>query len=227
MRIIAGTLRSRPLRAPSGAGTRPTSDRLRETLFNVLAPRVEGAAFLDLYAGSGAVGIEALSRGARSAEFVEQGSAAIEVLRANSAQLGIGNRARIHPARVANWLRRAAAASASGLAEPSAKSSDEAAEPKSPGGGREVQVRKVEVRGVFDLVFLDPPWEAAREYEIALALLGGSARPLLAPGALVVAEHRRKLALESRHGLLERTRLLEQGDAALSFYALAEARPLP
>ena len=64
MRIIAGTFRSRTLEAPAGLATRPTSDRLRETLFNVLAPRIEGARFLDLYAGSGAVGIEALSRGA-------------------------------------------------------------------------------------------------------------------------------------------------------------------
>ena len=64
MRIIAGTYRSRTLAAPPGMSTRPTSDRLRETLFNVLAPRIEGAAFLDLYAGSGAVGLEALSRGA-------------------------------------------------------------------------------------------------------------------------------------------------------------------
>ena len=64
MRIIAGEYRSRTLEAPAGLATRPTSDRLRETLFNVLAPRMEGAVFLDLYAGSGAVGIEALSRGA-------------------------------------------------------------------------------------------------------------------------------------------------------------------
>jgi len=64
MRVIAGTFRSRTLQAPPGAATRPSSDRLRETLFNVLAPRIAGARFLDLYAGSGAVGIEALSRGA-------------------------------------------------------------------------------------------------------------------------------------------------------------------
>ena len=67
--------------APAGLATRPTSDRLRETLFNVLAPRIEGAAFLDLYAGSGAVGIEALSRGAARVEFVERAPAALAVLR--------------------------------------------------------------------------------------------------------------------------------------------------
>ena len=72
MRIIAGSLRSRRLAAPPGLATRPTSDRLRETLFNVLAPRIPGASFLDLYAGSGAVGIEALSRGSDRVAFVER-----------------------------------------------------------------------------------------------------------------------------------------------------------
>jgi 16S rRNA (guanine966-N2)-methyltransferase len=89
MRVIAGEYRSRVLHAPPGLDTRPTSDRLRETLFNVLAPRVEGAVFLDLYAGSGAVGIEALSRGAREAIFVEQAEAALRAIRANLASLGI------------------------------------------------------------------------------------------------------------------------------------------
>ena len=83
MRIIAGTFRSRALQAPPGLATRPTSDRLRETLFNVLAPRIVGAAFLDLYAGSGAVGMEALSRGAAQVTFVERAPAALKVLRAN------------------------------------------------------------------------------------------------------------------------------------------------
>jgi 16S rRNA G966 N2-methylase RsmD len=72
-----------------------------------------------------------------------------------------------------------------------------------------------------EVVFLDPPWDAAAEYAATLGLLGGSAAGLLAPGALVIAEHRRKERLEDRYGSLERTRLLEQGDAALSFYAFA------
>ncbi|HEX3986911.1 MAG TPA: 16S rRNA (guanine(966)-N(2))-methyltransferase RsmD [Acidobacteriaceae bacterium] len=89
MRVIAGEYRSRVLNAPRGLDTRPTSDRLRETLFNVLAPGIEGAVFLDLYAGSGAVGIEALSRGAREAIFVEQAEPALRAIRANLATLGI------------------------------------------------------------------------------------------------------------------------------------------
>src|ERR1035437_3264774 len=96
MRIIAGSFRSRPLEAPAGLATRPTSDRLRETLFNVLAPRIEGAAFLDLYAGSGAVGMEALSRGAAQVEFVEREPAALKVLRGNLERLGIVAGVHIH-----------------------------------------------------------------------------------------------------------------------------------
>ena len=72
MRIIAGKFRGRRLKSPPSAQTRPTSDRLRETLFNILAPRIEGARLLDLCAGTGAVGIEALSRGASHVTFVDQ-----------------------------------------------------------------------------------------------------------------------------------------------------------
>src|SRR5579863_1484979 len=106
MRIIAGTFRSRPLQAPAGLATRPTSDRLRETLFNVLAPRIEGARFLDLYAGSGAVGLEALSRGAEHVVFVERAPAALRVLRANLDKLGIKEGFRIQANAVREYLRR-------------------------------------------------------------------------------------------------------------------------
>jgi 16S rRNA (guanine966-N2)-methyltransferase len=89
MRVIAGTYRSRPLVAPRGMQTRPTSDRLRETLFNVLAPRIEGSRFVDLYAGTGAVGIEALSRGVEHVWFAEDAKAALVVLRKNLTELKI------------------------------------------------------------------------------------------------------------------------------------------
>jgi 16S rRNA (guanine966-N2)-methyltransferase len=89
MRVIAGKYKSRRLIAPTGATTRPTSDRLRETLFNVVAPRVPESVWLDLFAGSGAVGIEALSRGARSVSFVESSSAAARVIRKNLHSLEI------------------------------------------------------------------------------------------------------------------------------------------
>ena len=191
MRIIAGIFRSRALEAPAGLATRPTSDRLRETLFNVLAPRIEGASFLDLYAGSGAVGIEALSRGAAKVTFVERAAPALKVLRANLARLGITEGFRIHSGSAASILRGPRA----GAAE-------------------------------FDLVFLDPPYDAAEEYAAVLGSLGGAASAFLAAGAVVIAEHRRKEKLQVRYGALERTRLLEQGDAALSFYAASAATPI-
>ncbi len=83
VRVIAGKYKSRPLRSLKGTKLRPTSDRLRETLFNILGPMIEGATFLDLYAGTGAVGIEALSRGARHAIFVEQHAPAVALIRRN------------------------------------------------------------------------------------------------------------------------------------------------
>jgi 16S rRNA (guanine966-N2)-methyltransferase len=83
MRVIAGDFRGRRLQAPPGAGTRPTSDRVREALFSVLGDRVPGARVLDLFAGSGALGIEALSRGAAEATFVDSAPAAIRAVKAN------------------------------------------------------------------------------------------------------------------------------------------------
>lgn len=93
MRVIAGEFRSRRLKSIPGLATRPTPDRLRETLFDILGSRVEGAIFLDAYAGTGAVGIEALSRGAARGIFIERSKAAEKVLRENLASLGIEDRA--------------------------------------------------------------------------------------------------------------------------------------
>jgi 16S rRNA (guanine966-N2)-methyltransferase len=193
MRVIAGTFRSRPLLAPAGQDTRPTADRLRETLFNVLTNgavnRVAGAPFLDLYAGSGAVGIEALSRGAASVTFVEQGAAALAVLQKNLDNLGIrGASVKTEKRSVGRFLR----------------GSIEKAAPLA-----------------FGVVFLDPPYDSAAEYESTLGLLGGECASLLAEGALVVAEHRRKQPVAESYGRLGRIRLLEQGDATLSFYEVA------
>lgn len=89
MRVIAGELRGRRLQAPGGESTRPMLDRVRESLFATLQPWIEGAMVLDLFAGSGALGIEALSRGARRVRFVERGSRAAQCLAANVAELGL------------------------------------------------------------------------------------------------------------------------------------------
>ncbi len=188
MRVIAGIYRSRLLAAPRGMETRPTGDRLRETLFNVLAPVIRGAAAADLYAGSGAVGIEALSRGAARVTFVESAPPAIAALRANLKALGIGAEATVET-RATNLSLRSLARRA----------------PQ------------------WNLVFLDPPYEAQQEYARTLTLLGETAAGLLAPGAIVIAEHRRRASapLDEEYGALSRYRVLEQGDAALSFFRMS------
>lgn len=89
MRVIAGTFRGRRLRTPPGLGTRPTTDRVKEALFNLLGASVQGVRVLDCFSGSGSLGIEALSRGAASVVFVEQGREAAQALRANLASLGL------------------------------------------------------------------------------------------------------------------------------------------
>jgi 16S rRNA (guanine(966)-N(2))-methyltransferase RsmD len=89
LRVIAGTLKGRRLKAPTWDGVRPTSDKLRETLFNILAPRIGGARFLDGYAGTGAVGIEALSRGAKAVTFVEHDRRAETLIAENLAHCGV------------------------------------------------------------------------------------------------------------------------------------------
>jgi 16S rRNA (guanine(966)-N(2))-methyltransferase RsmD len=92
MRIVAGTLKGRKLDAPTWDGLRPTSDRLRETLFNVLAPRIQGARVMDGFAGTGAVGIEALSRGASHVTFIESDPRAVALIERNLSRCGITDR---------------------------------------------------------------------------------------------------------------------------------------
>jgi len=172
MRVIAGEFRSRRLKSIPGAATRPTPDRLRETLFDILVTRIEGATFLDAYAGTGAVGIEALSRGAQHAYFLERNRAALDVIRENLAALKLEARATIVPGPVLLTLPRYLA----------------------------------------DIVFLDPPYNLEREYTAALDALA-EAEP-----ALVIIQHSVRLALPDAHSRLLRTRIVQQGDNALSFY---------
>ncbi len=189
MRVIAGTYRSRPLIAPRGDKTRPTSDRLRETLFNILAPRMEGCRFADLYSGTGAVGIEALSRGAAQVWFAEKAEPALAAIRANLKALKIAQGFAVEERGTGALLERLAKSATAG--------------------------------GLLDVVYLDPPWEAEKEYANTLHLLGSArGQALLADGALVVAEHTSKTPLAERYGELVQTRTLKQGDAALSFYQI-------
>jgi 16S rRNA (guanine(966)-N(2))-methyltransferase RsmD len=109
MRVVAGKLGGRRLTAPRGARTRPTSDRVREALFGILGD-VEGAVVLDLFAGSGALGLEALSRGAARATFVDSAPAAVAAVRRNLAELGVEGVAEVRRADVRGFLRKARAA---------------------------------------------------------------------------------------------------------------------
>jgi 16S rRNA G966 N2-methylase RsmD len=244
MRIIAGIYRSRRLAAPPGLSTRPTSDRLRETLFNVLAPRMAGAAFLDLYAGSGAVGLEALSRGAAKVTFVERAPAALKILRRNLEQLGIEGGYEVRAEAVAGFLRSTVRRATEKILSLDKIPERHTSGPKGPTDSVRLTrglkppppsisgfsaaytanpkpiPHEVPKPGRYEVVFLDPPYDAIEEYTATLALLGGE-HEMLAPGALIVAEHRRKQALAEQYGCLKRWRLLEQGDAALSFYEAA------
>jgi 16S rRNA (guanine(966)-N(2))-methyltransferase RsmD len=106
MRVIAGTFRSRRLESIPGDATRPTPDRVREALFNILQARIEGASFVDAYAGTGAVGIEALSRGAAHAWFLERDRRALDAIRKNLGSLGVERRATILAGKVLVTLDR-------------------------------------------------------------------------------------------------------------------------
>ena len=106
MRVIAGRFKGRRLKTPSWAGLRPTSDKLRETLFNILAPRVEGARVVDAFAGTGAVGAEALSRGAAHVTFIERDRRAVALIESNLALCGVKQGYTIECGDVASVLRR-------------------------------------------------------------------------------------------------------------------------
>jgi 16S rRNA (guanine966-N2)-methyltransferase len=105
MRVIGGIHRGRRLRTAPGLSVRPTSDRLRETLFNILAPAIDGAHFLDICAGSGAIGIEALSRGAGHVTFIEQSPRACSVISDNLGLLGLTGSAVVINREASNALR--------------------------------------------------------------------------------------------------------------------------
>lgn len=107
MRVIAGVARGVPLVAPRDRLTRPITDRVKETLFGILGDRVPGARVLDLYAGSGAIGIEALSRGAAHATFVERAPSALAAVRTNLERTRLADGARIEPRDVEAFLRDA------------------------------------------------------------------------------------------------------------------------
>ena len=106
MRVIAGVARSMPLKTPDGPDTRPTTDRIKETLFNILQNDVPGAVFVDLFCGSGGIGIEALSRGAKSAVFVDAAESACKLIKENLRRTKLESDARVVRADYLDYLKR-------------------------------------------------------------------------------------------------------------------------
>ncbi|MHB1936903.1 MAG: 16S rRNA (guanine(966)-N(2))-methyltransferase RsmD [Acidobacteriaceae bacterium] len=181
MRVIAGKFRSQSLVTPKGRDTRPTSDRLRETLFNVISPNIQDAVFADLFAGTGAVGIEALSRGARQVYFAENAKVPLGTLRHNLDRLQIRDQAIIDSAGVMPLLRR-------------------------------LLRQKI----CLDLIFLDPPYKDRLAYETVLSFL--AEHPIPTAGALAIVEHSRRFCLPDVGPKLLPYRVIEQGEAALTFF---------
>lgn len=182
MRVIAGIYKGRRLKSPPSMQVRPTSDRLRETLFNVITPRIEGSRFLDLCAGSGAVGIEALSRGAGHATFVDRSRKMCGLIESNLDLCRIPEeQTEVVNAPAEDFLKRIEGQS-----------------------------------GPWDIIFFDPPYKD--DYLEVLSICGDPATICLNKAGLIITEHHHKTELPAAIGHLTRTRILKQGDSALSFY---------
>jgi 16S rRNA G966 N2-methylase RsmD len=192
MRVIAGAWKGRPLRAPGGAATRPTSDKVREAVFDVLqsiAGPLTGQHVLDLFAGSGALGIEALSRGAASCTFVERERPALRALHANLAALGVPS-------------ERDAGVMVSARTEDDTASAPGASRPSEPSPPL-ARVAAADVRRaltadarrgrMYTLVFADPPYARYGALEADLVRLLPA---VLAPQAVLVLETRQGQALD-------------------------------
>ena len=188
MRVIAGAFKGRRLKTPTWDGLRPTSDKLRETLFNILAPRIEGARVLDGYAGTGAVGIEALSRGAAHVWLIEQDRRATALITANIAACagasGPEQGYTIETSDVVAALRRLP-------------------EPVGPDAGPDAG---------FDLILLDPPYDIGNLREV---LDAAAAR--LAPDGLLVLERATRREPDVPPAV-ERVRDVKSGDSTLTFF---------
>ena len=175
------------MKSPPSLEVRPTSDRLRETLFNVIAPRIQGSRFLDLCAGSGAVGIEALSRGAAHVTFVDRARKMFALIEANLELCQIAKEERqVVQAEAADFLPQAIRQAERGKSEP------------------------------WDIVFFDPPY--ATDYLQVLNSFDINTTGLLTKSGLLIVEHHHKKELPDELSNLRRTRVLKQGDSALSFY---------
>ena len=193
MRIIAGKYRGRVLKSPPDLRTRPTSDRLRETLFNILAPRIdEQTRFLDLCAGSGAIGAEALSRGAAFVTFVDKSRKSCALVETNLDLLEIPEeQTEVVLSEADDFLRRA---------------------------NKQLLENGANAENGWDIVYFDPPY--MEDYRAVLEQFGWEDSRLLREGGIVIAEHHHKNELPDLFKYLRRWRVLKQGDSCLSFYEL-------
>ena len=203
MRIIAGTLKGRRLESPDWEGLRPTSDKLRETLFNVLAARVPGARVLDGYAGTGAVGIEALSRGASHVTFVERDRRACALIEANLERCGVADGYAIIPPAVLQAI--AALREGGGPPFDLVLLDPPYAGPRAAGSETSAaHAVSEDIRGVLEAV-----------------------GAIVAADGIVVLEHARKRTPPAAAGVLRRTRELASGDSALTFYSCPHSPSIP
>ncbi len=191
MRIIGGNLKGTKLVSLSGASIRPTLDRVRESLFNQIAPDIEGAIFLDLFAGTGAIGIEAISRGAEKVVFVEPDHRAQKIIYQNldkCKQFDLGDQSKKK-----NWLLLKYSAS---------------------------QALKIlqEREFQFDLVYVDPPFAEELYEETIVELAKGT---LLKTPSIVIVEHHHKTILSESYGRLSLKKSRKLGDSNLSFFSLS------
>jgi 16S rRNA G966 N2-methylase RsmD len=236
VRVVGGAWRGRPLQAPSGRGTRPTSDKVREAMFDVLGALPEarrelagrgplaGHAVLDVFAGSGALGIEALSRGADSCAFVESAPPALRALRGNLARLGVPvlrpGRASA-PAAASGSSAVASAADPDALA-PASGASDAGAEPHAvvlAGDVRRVLAADARSGTRYTLVFADPPYDVYEQVRPALARLLGR---VLVPGAVLVVESAAGTAAGLPWTVVREKRY---GDTRVTFLVMEAAPP--
>ena len=193
MRVIAGTLKGRRLKTPTWEGLRPTSDKLRETLFNILAPRMGGARVLDGFAGTGAVGIEALSRGAADVTFVDESRRAQALIAANLEHCGVTKGYAIIPTGLTRALATLPADTTFDiiLLDPPYDRLRQLRPPQGMNGDDDDDVQK------------------------AMAAAGRR----LTPEGVLVLEHARRHAVPDSCGPLARTRTVTAGNSALTFYA--------
>ncbi len=185
--------------APAGMRVRPTLDRVRESLFNILGPRIERARFLDLFAGTGANGIEALSRGASACTFVDNHPQSLACIRRNLEAARLSELAVVQRVTLPGGLKGLASEGNSGQR-----------------GSRERSKHEVTGPHPYDIVFADPPYEFA-QYD---ALLTGLVETgLLATSGLVIVEHAVQADALVNSAPIARSRRVEYGDTALSFFA--------